>query len=60
MGKLAYKKTSLMLGALSMSPDNSLDAAKSGDLSAISSLIQQAFAPQEICIDVEMQFGVIL
>jgi len=49
-----------MLGALSMSPDNSLDAAKSGDLSAISSLIQQAFAPQEICIDVEMQFGVVL
>ncbi len=38
-----------------MSLDNLGEAAINGDLSAISSLIQQAFTPQEICIDAEIQ-----
>ncbi len=43
-----------------MSSDKLLEAAKGGDLLAISNLVQQAFTPQEVCIDAEMQLGITL
>jgi len=43
-----------------MSLDNLREAAKWGDLSAISSLIQQAFTTCKVHVDAEIQFGVTL
>ena len=47
-----------------MSPDKLQESAKRGDLSAISSLVQQAFTTAfttcEVCVNAEMQVDVIL
>ena len=43
-----------------MSSNNLQESARKGDLSAIASVIQQAFTNHKVHVDAEMQFGVTL